>query len=122
MAVKLDIDAPEVEASILKALMADPSLCALVDDLFFEYHFHEPLATGWNFGWWFSPEAKRDAPNVDGAASTLRPRRADSRQRYDRNAPSHDALRPHCGGDAAAFDSGEDGDGAPLSRGGRAQN
>ena len=37
--LKLDIDYSPVELSIVRAIIADPSLAALVDELYFEYHF-----------------------------------------------------------------------------------
>ena len=40
VAVKLDIDEPPLEMALINALLEDPALAALVDELFFEYHFH----------------------------------------------------------------------------------
>ena len=66
VAVKLDIDAPAVEISIVRALLRNPALTALVDELFFEYHFYEPH---WRFGWTFA-DAK-GAPTVDDALGLM---------------------------------------------------
>lgn len=38
--VKLDIDAPELEKAIVDTILADPLLLGLIDEFFFEYHFH----------------------------------------------------------------------------------
>lgn len=38
VAVKIDIDTPYVELPLLQQLLADPSLSALVDELYFEHH------------------------------------------------------------------------------------
>lgn len=38
--VKVDIDTPDLEKMIVKTIATTPSLAALVDELFFEYHFH----------------------------------------------------------------------------------
>ena len=35
---KLDIDAPDVEVSLVKQILSDPELWALIDDFFFEHH------------------------------------------------------------------------------------
>ena len=48
VAVKVDIDTMGVELTIVEALAERPELAALVDELFFEYHFH---FDGMNFGW-----------------------------------------------------------------------
>ncbi len=47
VAVKVDIDTPDVELTIVETLAERPELAALVDELFFEYHF---FFDGLNFG------------------------------------------------------------------------
>ena len=67
VAVKVDIDTMGVELTIVEALAERPELAALVDELFFEYHFH---FDGLDFGW-----GKRPRDSVDDALalmSTLR--------------------------------------------------
>lgn len=46
--VKVDIDTPAAELTIMEAIADRPEIAALVDELFFEYHFH---FDGMNFGW-----------------------------------------------------------------------
>ena len=46
--VKLDIDTPAIEQTIIAVLSQRPDLAALVDELFFEYHFD---FDGLDFGW-----------------------------------------------------------------------
>lgn len=74
--VKLDIDTPHVELSIVRALIADATLASLVDELFFEYHFYEDYRTGWYFGWFFTPLQIRSAPTVDDALALMQRLRA----------------------------------------------
>ena len=48
MSVKLDIDNSAIEHSIIKAILDDPSVTRLVDELFFEYHFEfDDVDFGW---------------------------------------------------------------------------
>eukprot|EP00964_Phaeocystis_antarctica_P082243 scaffold51567_cov64-Phaeocystis_antarctica.AAC.1 len=46
--VKLDIDTPAIEQTIVAVLAQRPDLTALIDELFFEYHFY---FDGLDFGW-----------------------------------------------------------------------
>jgi len=46
--VKLDIDTPEAELTIAQAIARRPDLAALIDEMFFEYHFD---FDGMHFGW-----------------------------------------------------------------------
>ena len=46
--VKLDIDTPAIEQTIIAVLSQRPDLAALIDELFFEYHFY---FDGKDFGW-----------------------------------------------------------------------
>ena len=46
--VKLDIDTPAIEQTIIAVLAQRPDLAALIDELFFEYHFD---FDGFDFGW-----------------------------------------------------------------------
>ena len=61
--VKLDIDTPAVEQTIIGALAQRPDLAGLIDELFFEYHF---AFDGLNFGW-----GTRVNGNVDTALATM---------------------------------------------------
>jgi len=48
VALKLDIDTPQVEMAILRELLNDPELLELVDEFFFEYHvLFEPMNELW---------------------------------------------------------------------------
>jgi hypothetical protein len=38
--VKIDIDTPDIEARIVRAIADNPAWAVLVDELFFEYHYH----------------------------------------------------------------------------------
>jgi hypothetical protein len=62
--VKLDIDTPAIEQTIIATLTQRPDLAALIDELFFEYHFH---FDGLNFGWGSLPESI----SVDAALATM---------------------------------------------------
>ena len=46
--VKVDIDTPAAELTIMEAIADRPEIAALVDEIFFEYHFY---FDGMNFGW-----------------------------------------------------------------------
>ena len=46
--VKVDIDTPAAELTIMEAIADRPEIAALVDEIFFEYHFY---FDGHNFGW-----------------------------------------------------------------------
>jgi hypothetical protein len=62
--VKLDIDTPAIEQTIIGTITQQPDLAALIDELFFEYHFHfDDL----NFGWGPLPESI----SVDAALATM---------------------------------------------------
>lgn len=63
MAIKLDIDHPEIEMSIINQILLDPQLASLVDEIFFEMHFH---FDGINFGWESGRHSNIDA-SVDDA-------------------------------------------------------
>jgi len=56
--VKIDIDTPFVELTIVEAIADRPEIAALIDELYFEYHFE---FDGMRFGW---------GPNVDGDVDT----------------------------------------------------
>lgn len=40
VAVKIDIDTPEIEIELVSQLLEDPVLLNLVDELYFEHHVH----------------------------------------------------------------------------------
>lgn len=61
--VKLDIDTPAIEHTIIGALTQRPDLASLIDELFFEYHFY---FDGLNFGWGEGVEG-----DVDTALATM---------------------------------------------------
>ena len=61
--VKLDIDTPAIEQTIIAVLTQRPDLAALIDELFFEYHFY---FDGLNFGW-----KKNVQGDVDTAIGTM---------------------------------------------------
>lgn len=61
--VKLDIDTPAIEQTIIAVLSQRPDLAALVDELFFEYHFD---FDGMNFGWGSNVQG-----DVDTALGTM---------------------------------------------------
>ena len=46
--VKIDIDTPAVELAIVEAIAERPEIAALIDELYFEYHFY---FDGMGFGW-----------------------------------------------------------------------
>ncbi|KAL1524952.1 hypothetical protein AB1Y20_019828 [Prymnesium parvum] len=48
VAIKLDIDHPEIEQSIIEQIMSDPVVANLVDEVFIEIHFY---FDGIDFGW-----------------------------------------------------------------------
>ena len=48
VAVKIDIDTPSAELMIVEAIAEKPEIAALIDELFFEYHYY---FDGINFGW-----------------------------------------------------------------------
>ena len=49
MVVKLDIDTPAIEQTIIAVLAQRPDLAALIDELFFEYQHFD--FDGLDFGW-----------------------------------------------------------------------
>ena len=61
--VKLDIDTPAIEQTIIAVLSQRPDLAALVDELFFEYHFD---FDGLDFGWDLNVQG-----DVDTALGTM---------------------------------------------------
>jgi hypothetical protein len=62
--VKLDIDTPLLEQTIVKALIEDDSLAALVDELFFENHYYfDGIGFGWGDLW---------TGDVDSALAAMR--------------------------------------------------
>jgi FkbM family methyltransferase len=65
VAVKLDIDTPAIEQTIIGTLTQRPDLAALIDELFFEYHFH--FDANIDFGWGDVPESI----SVDAALATM---------------------------------------------------
>ncbi len=46
--VKVDIDTSAIELAIVEAIAERPEIAALIDELYFEYHFY---FDGHNFGW-----------------------------------------------------------------------
>eukprot|EP00966_Prymnesium_polylepis_P270716 6254178-Prymnesium_polylepis.1 len=70
--VKVDIDHPLLENSIVEAIASTPDLAALVDELFFEYHFYAPelhkLPTHTN-RWHRTPASRNDT--VDAALDLM---------------------------------------------------
>ena len=46
--VKVDIDTSAIELALVEAIAERPEVAALVDELYFEYHFYYD---GMNFGW-----------------------------------------------------------------------
>ena len=67
VAVKIDIDTPEVELTIVQAIAEKPFLAALIDELYFEYHFYYD---GLDFGW--KTETKGDVDSALGLMRRLR--------------------------------------------------
>ena len=65
--LKVDIDTPEIELNVVEALAARPELAALVDELFFEYHFY---FDGHDFGW--GPQDAAALADVDDALLLMR--------------------------------------------------
>ena len=47
--IKVDIDAPQIEAALLAQIVADAELSSRIDELYFEHHVHRsPMAAlGW---------------------------------------------------------------------------
>ena len=79
--VKIDIDTPAVELAIVEAIAERPEIAALIDELYFEYHFY---FDGKDFGW-----GKRVSGDVDTAMGLMlcgnqSLRRASSRARMMR--------------------------------------
>ena len=66
--VKLDIDTPAIEQTIIATITQRPDLAALIDELFFEYHFH---FDGLNFGWGRAKGSVREPISVDAALATM---------------------------------------------------
>lgn len=66
--LKLDIDTPVIEQTIIETLTRRPSLASLIDELFFEYHFY---FDGINFGW-----GRKVYGDVDSALATMHRLRA----------------------------------------------
>mmetsp|Transcript_13845 Transcript_13845/g.28379 ORF Transcript_13845/g.28379 Transcript_13845/m.28379 type:complete len:341 (-) Transcript_13845:356-1378(-) len=58
VAVKVDVDTASVELTIMEALAERPELAALVDEIFFEYHFK---FDGLDFGWGATAWPPQDA-------------------------------------------------------------
>ena len=48
--VKVDIDTPAAELTIMEAIADRPEIAALVDEIFFEYHFYFD-GINWPLGW-----------------------------------------------------------------------
>ena len=49
VAIKIDIDAPLIETPLIHQIIADPVLCDLIDELYFEHHVHgSPMV---HMGW-----------------------------------------------------------------------
>lgn len=65
--VKLDIDTPAIEQTIIGALTQRPDLASLIDELYFEYHFGFDDI---NFGWGSSSKLPEHA-DVDTALATM---------------------------------------------------
>jgi len=61
--VKLDIDTPEVEHVMVQTIAENPEVAALIDEMFFEYHFY---FDGLDFGW-----GTKVAGNVDTALGLM---------------------------------------------------
>ena len=64
VAVKLDIDTPSAELVIMEAIAESPEIAALIDELYFEYHFD---FDGINFGW-----GEQVSGDVDTALGLMR--------------------------------------------------
>ena len=69
VAVKLDIDTPAIEQTIVSVLTHRPDLASLIDEMFFEYHFY---FDGLDFGW----GGKNIKGDVDTALGTMHRLRA----------------------------------------------
>ena len=65
--VKVDIDTPAAELTIMEAIADRPEIAALVDELFFEYHFY---FDGHDFGW--GPQDAAALADVDDALLLMR--------------------------------------------------
>ena len=68
VAVKVDIDTPFAELTIMEAIANRPEIAALVDEIFFEYHF---WIDGMSFGW-----GDNVVGDVDTAVALMRRLRA----------------------------------------------
>ena len=67
VAIKLDIDHPSIELSIVRQIANDPSLAQLVDEIFCEYHFQFDHRTFLDFLW----SGLTGAETVDDALSLM---------------------------------------------------
>ena len=96
MVLKVDIDHTPIELSVVKAIAEDPRLTALVDELFFEFHF---WFDGLDFGWGGGAPAVPAAPSVQrriigrGHGRGLAARTATDARRLDETRAESDALR-----------------------------
>ena len=66
--VKVDIDTPAAELTIMEAIADRPEIAALIDEIFFEYHF---WFDGLEFGWLGNVQG-----DVDTAVGLMRRLRA----------------------------------------------
>ena len=64
VAVKVDIDTPNVELTIMEAIAERPKIAALIDELYYEYHYY---IDGMNFGW-----GRKVSGDVDTALGLMR--------------------------------------------------
>ena len=77
VAVKVDIDTPFAELTIVEAIADRPDIAARVDELFFEYHFnYDGLDFGWKChlagGWARDDREGRCQGDVDTAVGLMR--------------------------------------------------
>ena len=61
--IKVDIDTSAIELAIVEAIAERPEIAALIDELYFEYHFY---FDGHNFGW-----GRHGTGDVDTAVSLM---------------------------------------------------
>jgi|TARA_B100000530_G_scaffold274707_1_gene187593 hypothetical protein len=67
--VKVDIDTPAAELTIMEAIADRPEIAALVDEIFFEYHFY---FDGMDFGWGSRAAYEADVDTAVGLMHRLR--------------------------------------------------
>ena len=67
--VKVDMDTSASDLTIVEAIAERPEIAALIDELYFEYHFYYD---GHNFGWGDADAVKGDVDTAMGLMHRLR--------------------------------------------------